>query len=477
MPLGQNEAFSRVLIDKPLEYSDWNLLDQQQVQFEFHTSSGRADYLLKDSLGRVLCVLEAKRENRDPYEAKEQAHGYAENLKAPFVILSNGREHWIWNYERADQRDAYRIERLPSRDDLERLRLKNLQPPRPLGSEVLSAGYLRRQKPDLVLRRYSPMNSNLCLSRLVIARCFLILPILAATIGRGASEARIDSAIEFQPGIAPIVAQSRESFAEAAVRFSQGLPTKAVLHVAVRLVDAFDRPELAWIHVLEIDKQSSTIQGRISSDVHAWTGWSRKDHITCHTTDVIGWKIVHADGTEEGNALGKFLAAQGAGLNPFDILEDKRKSDLTKFSESAAVSAEMDKLFLRIFGDDTLHIEHVKSPVLEEWPSLVQRFRDVPRKQLVASIKRKAEELKASAGVIVEDSGFLGKSLVIVTGSLVMTRGAAGYKVDQFLQLDYDGKDKLDHASWGIRSIRTVHLKPAADKLPEPAPASGVVRR
>ena len=63
----------------------------------------------------MLCVLEAKREGLDPYDAKEQARGYAENLKAPFVILSNGREHWFWNYERADQRDAYRIERLPSR--------------------------------------------------------------------------------------------------------------------------------------------------------------------------------------------------------------------------------------------------------------------------------------------------------------------------------------------------------------------------
>ena len=58
----------------------------------------RADYLLKDSLGRVLCVLEAKREDHDPYDAKEQARGYAENLNAPFVILSNGREHWFWNY-------------------------------------------------------------------------------------------------------------------------------------------------------------------------------------------------------------------------------------------------------------------------------------------------------------------------------------------------------------------------------------------
>lgn len=141
---GQNEAFSRVLIDKALGFSGWDLLNPQQAQFESHTSSSRADYLLKDSLGRVLCVLEAKREDLDPYDAKEQARGYAENLKAPFIILSNGREHWIWNYERADQRAAYRIERLPSRDDLERLRLKNLQPPRPLGSEVLSPGYPSR---------------------------------------------------------------------------------------------------------------------------------------------------------------------------------------------------------------------------------------------------------------------------------------------------------------------------------------------
>ena len=119
MTQGQNEAFSRVLIDKALEFSGWDLLDPRQVKFELHTGSGRADYLLQDKLGRVLCVLEAKREGLDPYDAKEQARGYAENLTVPFVILSNGREHWFWNFERADQRDAYRIERLPSRDDLE----------------------------------------------------------------------------------------------------------------------------------------------------------------------------------------------------------------------------------------------------------------------------------------------------------------------------------------------------------------------
>ena len=152
MPLGNNEAFSRVLIDEALRFSGWNLLDPHQVRFELSGATGRADYVLGGQRGS-LGVLEAKREDADPYDAKEQGRGYAENLNAPFVILSNGREHWFWNYRRKDQ-DAYRIERLPSPEDLERLRLRNLQPPTPLMTEVLSPDWLRRLRPDLKLRGY-----------------------------------------------------------------------------------------------------------------------------------------------------------------------------------------------------------------------------------------------------------------------------------------------------------------------------------
>ena len=148
------EPFSRILIDNALEASGWNLLDPRQVRFEVHNAGQRADYVLLDSIGRTLCVLEAKRADHDPYDAKEQARGYAENLKAPFVILSNGTEHWFWNYARADQRDAYRIERLPSPEDLDRLRLKNMQPPRPLLTEHIGPDYLKTFKPDIALYGY-----------------------------------------------------------------------------------------------------------------------------------------------------------------------------------------------------------------------------------------------------------------------------------------------------------------------------------
>jgi type I restriction enzyme R subunit len=147
-----SEAFSRVLIDKELEFSGWDLLNPKEVRFELSSSNGRIDYVLSGHRG-PLGVLEAKKEDVDPYDAKEQARGYAVNLNAPFVILSNGREHWFWNYTRQDQ-DAYRIERLPSLADLERLRLKNLQPPRPLMTEVITPDWLKTFRSDLTIRRY-----------------------------------------------------------------------------------------------------------------------------------------------------------------------------------------------------------------------------------------------------------------------------------------------------------------------------------
>jgi len=149
----QPEAFSRILIDQALKESGWDLFDPHRVRFESSGRDGRADYILLGKNG-PLCVLEAKRPDLDPYDAKDQARGYAENVRAPFIILSNGREHWFWNSERADQRDAYRIERLPSPTDLERLRLKNLQPPRPLMTEIVNPSYLKLFKPDITLWGY-----------------------------------------------------------------------------------------------------------------------------------------------------------------------------------------------------------------------------------------------------------------------------------------------------------------------------------
>jgi type I site-specific restriction endonuclease len=42
-------------------------------------------------------VIEAKRFSIDPYAAKDWAREYAVSLNAPFVILSNGQDHYFWD--------------------------------------------------------------------------------------------------------------------------------------------------------------------------------------------------------------------------------------------------------------------------------------------------------------------------------------------------------------------------------------------
>lgn len=111
------EADARMVIDKLLESAGWQITNKAQISTEEPSSDGRADYLLKDSRTRPLAVIEAKCFAVDPYTAKEQARNYAQSLGAPFVILSNGQEHYFWDYTDGDARP---IMGMPSRADLER---------------------------------------------------------------------------------------------------------------------------------------------------------------------------------------------------------------------------------------------------------------------------------------------------------------------------------------------------------------------
>jgi len=111
------EADARMVIDKLLEAASWQILNKAQVSTEEPSADGRADYLLKDTRTRPLAVIEAKRFTVDPYSAKEQARDYAQSLSAPFIILSNGQEHYFWDYADGDARP---IMGMPSQADLER---------------------------------------------------------------------------------------------------------------------------------------------------------------------------------------------------------------------------------------------------------------------------------------------------------------------------------------------------------------------
>jgi type I restriction enzyme, R subunit len=115
-----SEAQARITINKMLEDAGWRFLpdahgNRENVILE-HRLSGRAfspnadlgsdferapegfvDYVLLNTDGRTVAVVEAKRESIDPLTAKEQARAYAETLNASHIFLSNGLVHWYWN--------------------------------------------------------------------------------------------------------------------------------------------------------------------------------------------------------------------------------------------------------------------------------------------------------------------------------------------------------------------------------------------
>lgn len=108
------EATSRLKINKLLEESGWILVDtpesksnvivEPKVKQTDTNDVGFIDYLLLDKKGFPLVVVEAKREERDPLVGKEQARSYAMNIKARFIILSNGNIHYLWDIESGNPR-------------------------------------------------------------------------------------------------------------------------------------------------------------------------------------------------------------------------------------------------------------------------------------------------------------------------------------------------------------------------------------
>ena len=115
-----NEAKARIKINKLLEEAGWRFFDDENgksnIELENNvkiikshidefgedfekTSNGFIDFLLLDDKGFPLVVLEAKREDKEPLDAKEQTRRYAQSQKVRFVILSNGNLHYFWDIQ------------------------------------------------------------------------------------------------------------------------------------------------------------------------------------------------------------------------------------------------------------------------------------------------------------------------------------------------------------------------------------------
>lgn len=110
-PDGIEPANIRLETNIKIKSSD---LDALGDNFE-HVQKGFIDFLLLDSKGFPLIVLEAKSEDKNPLVGKEQARKYAKSQNCRFVILSNGNLHYLWDLERGN---PYIITTFPTPDSI-----------------------------------------------------------------------------------------------------------------------------------------------------------------------------------------------------------------------------------------------------------------------------------------------------------------------------------------------------------------------
>ena len=142
--MANKEAKARIKINRLLERAGWRFFDEEgrrsniQLEpnvkisqkeidafgddFENSKKGGFVDFLLLDRDDRPLVVLEAKREDKNPLDGKEQARKYANGLRVRFIILSNGNLHYFWDLEAGDPEI---ITEFPRQDSFEhRVRFK-----------------------------------------------------------------------------------------------------------------------------------------------------------------------------------------------------------------------------------------------------------------------------------------------------------------------------------------------------------------
>lgn len=128
------------MIDDLLRQAGWDPADKSQVLTEVSVGGYRADYVLLDSRGRFLAVIEAKRSSIDPYSAKQQALPLAQQNDAPFIFLTNGEIIYFWDYANDDAR---LVNSFYSRRDLERLVVMR-EERKPLATIAIPTDYLRQ---------------------------------------------------------------------------------------------------------------------------------------------------------------------------------------------------------------------------------------------------------------------------------------------------------------------------------------------
>jgi uncharacterized protein YegJ (DUF2314 family) len=114
-----------------------------------------------------------------------------------------------------------------------------------------------------------------------------------------------DQASRLEAAIKPYIEQARKTYPEAKARYLAGLPKGETFSVTAKLSDSQGHYEIVFIRVAKII--DGKVTGNIANDTTLVTSYKRGSEYTLSEVDLLDWTISKADGSEEGNVVGKFL--------------------------------------------------------------------------------------------------------------------------------------------------------------------------
>lgn len=113
-------------------------------------------------------------------------------------------------------------------------------------------------------------------------------------------------ATELERAVRPYIAKAQKTYPAAKKRFLTCLPPKYLFSLTTKLWDrSHTRFEVVFV-VAEAIKDG-VVTGRLASHTTQPVGHDFSDRISFPEAQIMDWTILHADGTEEGNVVGKFL--------------------------------------------------------------------------------------------------------------------------------------------------------------------------
>ncbi len=120
---------------------------------------------------------------------------------------------------------------------------------------------------------------------------------------RAAGQKQIDQLLEAEK---PYIAKGRATYPAAKKRYLAGLPQGYTFTVRKHLADrGGDRNEEVFVYVDAI--KGGKVSGRIASELTAVRSYRQGQRIFFSESEVLDWTIIHPDGSEEGNYVGKFI--------------------------------------------------------------------------------------------------------------------------------------------------------------------------